>query len=367
MKVTNIIVYQLNLFYKKGERMTLSGGRVNKYLDATVVKILTNTEHIGWGESVPWGANYLPAFAKGVRSVIEEVAPKLIGQDPTNIGLISSLMDDALVGHGYAKHAIEMACWDLLGKSTQTPLYTLLGGCQSTNMPVTAFIGTQVDESLKSKLDAFRLDNITQLSVKASGDINTDIQFIRHLSELLRSYETIRIDANGGWRIDEALRFTKACRDIDIVIEQPCQTYEECRNLRRSSNIPLILDECATGLDVLVRAQSDGVLDGVNIKLGRVGGLSSARKMRDFCSEFNIPMLIQCMGGSTITSAAITHLAHSTPQNKLLSVWNPASIIETESSINGPQVHQSRINCSSRPGLGVTPIMEVLGNPIAKY
>ena len=132
MRIQKIEVYQIDLKGRRGGQH-VAGGRVFSELDSTVVKIITDTGAIGWGESVPWNSNYLPAFALGVRAGLEELSPAILGSDPREIGRIIEIMDATLYGHPYVKTAIDMACWDLLGKTTELPLYTLLGGKLSPN------------------------------------------------------------------------------------------------------------------------------------------------------------------------------------------------------------------------------------------
>ncbi|UTW13067.1 mandelate racemase/muconate lactonizing enzyme family protein [Marinobacterium rhizophilum] len=366
MKIASIDVFQVDLRGRHGGQ-ALSGGRVVASVDSTIVRLVTDTGIIGWGESVPWGPVYLPAFARGVRAAIDEMAPQLIGLDPRQLGVMCEAMDQLLMGHGYAKHGLEMACWDIFGKSTGLPLYMLLGGMQSQELKVSAHIGARVDPQLEGMMARYRGDGIKQFAAKASGDAKADIAFIRALGERLEWDESVKVDVNGGWRVDEGLRVIRGIGDIDITLEQPCRTYEECRDLRRACGIPMILDECAADLNLLLRAREDGVLDGVSIKPGRVGGLSAARRMRDFCAELNVGVHIQCMGGSGITSAAISHLAHSTPERVLLHVWDPMNLIETETTDGAPVVERSRIRVDDRPGLGVSPRADVLGQPVARY
>ena len=127
MKITKITVFQLELPLHKP--YWLSGGRLKfERLDTTIIRVDTDEGVHGWGESCPWGSTYLPAFGKGVRAGIAELAPDVIGLDPRLIDRVNRLMDVALPGHPYVKSAIDMACWDILGKTTGMPICDLLGG-----------------------------------------------------------------------------------------------------------------------------------------------------------------------------------------------------------------------------------------------
>ena len=116
MKITGIKVYQVDLPLKEGRYAWASGKYVDVF-DSTVVEIETGDGLTGYGEVCPLGPFYLPAFGAGARAGIGELAPQLLGQDPTETQKLNHAMDAALLGHPYVKSAIDMACWDLLGKS----------------------------------------------------------------------------------------------------------------------------------------------------------------------------------------------------------------------------------------------------------
>ena len=115
LKITQIDVYQVDLPFSGGI-YHLSGGRSYTTFDATIVRITTNAGIEGWGESTPFGANYIAAHALGVRAGIAEMASHLINLDPRQLDRINETMDLLLVGHGHAKTAIDVACWDVFEK-----------------------------------------------------------------------------------------------------------------------------------------------------------------------------------------------------------------------------------------------------------
>jgi len=132
MNIKRISVYQVDLPLVEGRytwaRYTWADGKFVEMFDSTIVEIETHDGLCGLGEVCPLGPFYLPAFGAGARTGIGELAQHLINQPATHIGRIQSIMDQALLGHSYVKSAIDMACWDLLGKETGKPLWALLGG-----------------------------------------------------------------------------------------------------------------------------------------------------------------------------------------------------------------------------------------------
>ena len=127
MMITRILAYRVELPLHEGS-YKWSGGKSVSAFDSTVVAVETDAGVTGYGEVCPLGPFYLPAYATGARTGIAELGPHLIGEDPTQLGKLNRRMDAALLGHPYVKSAIDMACWDILGKVTGQPVCILLGG-----------------------------------------------------------------------------------------------------------------------------------------------------------------------------------------------------------------------------------------------
>lgn len=334
MKITRVSVYQIDVPIKP---TTISHDRVMSQFDETLVRIETDTGIEGWGDSVPWGSNFVAAFARGVRAGLDELAPRLIGRDPRMVGAINELMDYEMTGQPYVKTALDVACWDILGRSLNAPLYMLLGGMITPAPEVVGSVPPEPGEELDAMMEKLRADRIAQFSGKSSGDVAKDIDYLRWMGERMRPGESLKYDGNGGWRVDEAIRVAKAMGNVDVYFEQPCATYEECREVRRTTGIPLILDESALNVGVVIRAKQDGVLDGLNLKLAKVGGISRMRLIRDLCVALNVPMEIQDSSYSELASAVVAHMGHSTPERCIRSVIYPKGLKKTTVT-NPPQL-----------------------------
>ena len=115
--IDRVDVYGYDLTYAHGDYV-MSSGRVVNVLPSTVVRIRTRDGVEGFGETCPLGSTYLPAFAEGARAALRELAPALIGVDAGNLAAVTERMDATLRGHGYAKSALDVACWDVLGRAT---------------------------------------------------------------------------------------------------------------------------------------------------------------------------------------------------------------------------------------------------------
>ena len=126
-RIERIDIYGYDLTYVHGEYV-MSGGRVINRLPSTVVRVTTGDGVKGYGEACPLGSTYLPAFGGGARAALAELAPAMLGVDAANLAQVNTTMDRTLRGHGYAKSALDIACWDILGKVTGMSVANLLGG-----------------------------------------------------------------------------------------------------------------------------------------------------------------------------------------------------------------------------------------------
>lgn len=363
MKITHINVYQVDLPLHEG-RYSWSNDNAVDVFDSTVVAVETDAGITGYAECCPLGPAYLPAYAAGVRAGLKEIGPKLIGADPTHLGVLNRRMDEALRGHAYVKAAIDVACWDILGKASNLPVYVLLGGAQQQDIKLYRAISQEAPEEMARKIAGYRAQGYTKFQLKVGGDANTDIARIRACREVLAPTDILIADSNTGWTIHEAARVVNAVRDVDVYIEQPCYTYEECLATRRRTPLPFVLDENIDGIGILQRAIADGAMDAINLKISKVGGLTKAREMRDLCIANGVAMTIEDTWGGDIVTAAIAHLARSTPEDFLLSATDFNSYVTKSIAKGAPKRVDGKMTAADRPGLGVEPIFEALGKPV---
>jgi L-alanine-DL-glutamate epimerase-like enolase superfamily enzyme len=324
----------------------------------------TDSGIIGHAECCPLGSAYLPAYAKGVRAGLGEIAPKLIGLNPLDLTHLNRAMDSFLRGHAYVKAPIDVACWDILGKVTGLPVYRLLGGAAQNDIMLYRAISQEDPAAMARKIDAYKKEGYTKFQLKVGGDPNTDIARIRTCREHLQPTDILVADANTGWTTHEALRVSNAIRDLDVYIEQPCPSYQECISVRLRTHLPFVLDEVISDIGDLMQGISDNAMDVVNLKISKVGGLTKARLMRDLCVASGIPMTIEDTWGGDIVTAAIAHLARSTPEEFCFSATDFNSYGTREIATGAPQRIKGRMTAPDVPGLGIEPIFASLGDPV---
>jgi len=363
MGIKAIRAYQVDLPLHEGN-YNWSGGKSVSVFDSTVIEVETTEGVTGWGEVCPLGPFYLPAYADGVRAGIKELGPLLLGYDACAIDVLNHRMDAALQGHAYVKSGIDMACWDILGKTAGLPVCTLLGGRSGEEVVLYRAISQESPEAMASKVAKYRAEGYRRFQLKVGGDPDVDIQRIRAVSAELQPGDRLVADANTGWSQHEAMRVVRAVRDMDVYIEQPCRTYEECVSIRNHTDHPFVLDENIDSLGMLIRALNEGAMDVVNLKISKLGGITKLRQARDLCVSRGVAMTLEDSWGGDIVTAAIAHVAHSTPESSRFTSTDFNSYVTVSIAEGAPQRVNGKMKASSEPGLGISPRMEVLGDPV---
>lgn len=240
---------------------------------------------------------------------------------------------------------------------------TLLGGRYGDSFALYRAISQGTAEAMAARVGAYRAEGYRKFQLKVGGEVEDDIARIHACAAVLQPGDVLVADANTGWTMHEAARVCDAVRDIDVHIEQPCASYAACLTIRRRTAKPFVLDEVMDGLDMVVRGHTDGAMDVINLKISKVGGLTRARQIRDFCVAMGIAMTIEDSWGGDIVTAAIAHLAHSTPQDLLFSATDFNSYVTRSVAPDAPRRAAGRLAAGTAAGLGVSPVVAGLGAP----
>jgi cis-L-3-hydroxyproline dehydratase len=366
-RVTRIDLYSYELSYVGGEYV-MSGGRVITKLASTVVRLSTEDGFVGYGETCPLGSNYLPAFAAGARAALTELAPGVLGLDAANPSLVAAAMNSLLLGHGYAKSAVDIACWDVLGKACDRPVCDLIGGRLGAAFPLYVAIPLGEPGEMRSHVERLRGEGIERFQLKLGGRPEEDAARARAVAEVIGPRGVVSGDANGGWSLSDAITAARLMDGLpSFYLEQPCATFEECLRVRDHTSLPMILDETITDLQALLRAWEARALEGLNLKLSRVGGLTAARLIRDVAQELGLIVNVEDSWGGDLTTAAVSHLAASTEPASLKMVsfmndWTNEHVAGYE-----PRSVDGIGRAPAAPGLGIVVDEDALGAPFASF
>jgi cis-L-3-hydroxyproline dehydratase len=342
----------------------MSGGRVASEQDATVVRLETDDGLVGWGEQCVFSPNFLPAHGGGARATLELLAPAVLGADPRQVEVVYARMDAAVKGHPYAKSAIDIACWDLLGKATGLRVGDLLGGVFQEGIPLYWGIGIAEPDEMRRLVEQALAAGYRQIQLKVGTGWRDDVERVETCLEALGGAERVIVDANGFWTQAEAVRAVAALADADVFFEQPCATIEECAQVRRRSRRPFVLDESLTDVAALERGRE--AADAVRLKLSQFGGITPIRKARDLAASWGLAMTLEDSGGGDVVTAAMTHLACSVPPRLLLNGFLVGEMVNERIAAGAPRAENGRARLPSGPGLGVEVDESVLGEPVLR-
>jgi L-alanine-DL-glutamate epimerase-like enolase superfamily enzyme len=338
LKIQKIDVFQVDLPYSGGVYL-LSGGREYRSFDATIVRVTTNTGIEGWGESTPFGATYIASHALGTRAGIAEIAPSLLGRDSRQVDRINDAMDFALIGHNHAKTALDVACWDTLGKSVGLPVSELLGGGTGKPLPMISSIYAGDPDEMRCRTADHRARGYLGHSVKigaldSEGGPALDAERIAACLADKKPGEFFIVDANGGLIPETALRMLRLLpQGLDFVLEAPCATIRETMSLRKRCPYPIVLDELAQ-------------LD------------------EDICRAAGLTMSVQDTVGSAIAFASIVHLGATVPTHLLRCVLKSDDMVTLKTATFNARYGDGGVIPPNLPGLGIEVDCAVLGEPI---
>lgn len=373
MKIARIEIYQLGLPYSGGTYM-LSGGRTYESFDATFARVITACGLEGWGESTPFGSTYIAAHGGGVRAGIEEIAPALLGRDPRLHDRLYDAMDKALLGHAHAKTPLDVACWDIAGKAASLPVCDLLGGRIGAPVPVISSIYASPDpEEMRARVADHRAQGFMGHSIKigasdAEGGPQLDAARIMACLADRQPGEWFQADANGGMTPEQVMRLTALLpAGTDLVLEAPCATWAETARLRPHCPLPIMLDELSQSEADLIQAVSQGLCDGVGLKISKQGGLTTTRRQRTIAHAAGIVTSIQETTGSDIAFAAILHMAQSTPRRMLRCALDCRAMVATTTARFDAPIRDGGTIAPDLPGLGIAPDMALFSDPVAVY
>ncbi|WP_291730602.1 mandelate racemase/muconate lactonizing enzyme family protein [Leisingera sp. F5] len=368
MKIKKIELYQLDLPYSGGVYV-LSGGREYRSFDASFVRITTDTGLEGWGESTPFGATYIAAHALGARAGIAEIAPYLLGRDPRQMDRINDAMDTALLGHNHAKSAIDLACWDLFGKSVNMPVCELLGGATGKRLPVISSIYAGSPGDMRARVAQHREMGYLGHSVKvgaldSEGGPALDAERIRESLADRQPGEFFLVDANGGLTVEAALRMLRMLPEgLDFVLEAPCRTWRETMSLRKRCAVPIILDELVQQDEDIALMLAEDVADGIGLKISKAGGLTHGRRHRDMCLAAGATVSVQDTVGSAVAFSAIAHLGATVPERSLRCILDCRDMVTLKTAEFDAPVQDGGVLVPDAPGLGITVDRDLMGAP----
>ena len=367
MKITEVHIYSHDLPVKNGP-YTMSNAKVYS-LDTTLVKLVTDTGLVGWGETCPVGPTYQPHHAAGAVAALKEMAQGLIGADPTQPLVLRRRMDGLLNGHRYAKAAIDIAAYDVMGKHYNARVADLLGGAVTERVPSYYATGVGEPDEIARIAEEKAREGYPRLQIKIGGrDVAIDIAVVRKVWERVGGKLRLAVDGNRGLTTRDTLRLSRECLEIPFILEQPCNTIDEIKAIRGQLHHAVYLDENSEDLATVLRAVGEGVCDGFGMKVTRIGGLHAMATFRDICEARSMPHTCDDAWGGDVIAAACTHIGATVQPRLCEGVWLAEPYIEGNfDPENGVKIEGGHIKLPSEPGLGVVPDETLFGSPLVSF
>ena len=365
MRIRRIDVYAVRYHHAAGP-FVMSGGRVSTEQDGTIVRLETDDGLAGWGEQCVITPTYSAGYAPATQAVLGLLAPALLDADPRRTDVAYARMDAATKGYRYAKAALDMACWDLLGRATGLPVADLLGGIHAEEFPLYTGVGIGAPEEMRARCAEALDAGYRRVQLKVGTGVREDVERIEACMEALGDAELVIADANAWWTQAEAARVIAAVEHLDLMIEQPCATLEECARLRSTTLRPFVLDESLTEVVDLVKARAAGAVDAARLKLSRLGGITPTRRARDLALSFGLPVTVEDAGGGDLISASTAHFAASIPPRLLLAGYLPGEMAAERIAKGTPEPDRGRARVPDGPGLGIDVNEDALGEHLLR-
>ncbi len=322
-----------------------------------IVKLTTESGIVGYGEAAP-----SPAFMGETGYTMELAINKylgsaVIGEDVFNVDSIHKKMDTAIYGNFAAKSSIDIALYDIMGKLLNVPVYKLIGGKCRDKVSLSWVVGMQ-DINSAIEEAGFMLDKgYKVLKVKVGHTPKEDYELIKRIRDELGWQFSIRLDANQGYDYQTALNVFSKLEEFDLEsIEQPVRRWDinGMKMLRERLSTPIMADESASDFHSAMNVVKNNACDIINIKVGKVGGLTFAKKIATYLEAEGLKGTAGSNLEVGIGSAASIHFVASTanvdiPNDLMLGgVLHKYDIIE-----DNLLIEDGYVNVPEKPGLGI--------------
>lgn len=352
IKIIKVEIFQINLPLKESFIISY---HTYESMPAIVIKIHTDEGIIGYGESVPDEHVTGESVHSVIAALTYNLVPTIVGQDPRNIKQIHELMNQSLVHNGAAKAAVDIACYDILGKVSNLPIYTLLGGRKPLTPSIPKVLSILEPETLAIQAKEAIDEGYKEIKMKLGKEPMIDIQRVKAVREAVGDDIPIRVDVNQGWRtVQVASEAMGLLTPYNVSwVEQPISQMDVSlfKRLRKTTSIPLMADESMVTPENLRTLIHDQSVEYINIKLMKSGGIYPSYQLATQAELFGINCQIGSMVESSIASAAAFHVALSKQNIISTEVSGPTKFTLDTGNLTYQLPY---VNIPTEPGLGIS-------------
>ncbi|HOZ84467.1 MAG TPA: dipeptide epimerase [Niabella sp.] len=276
------------------------------------VRIETEEGLIGWGECSPFMTINGETTETGI--VVGRIfISHLIGKNVLDIAGCVDLLDKIIYGNNSIKSAFDIAFHDIASQYVQQPLYQFLGGAIQKTIFTDYTVSLNTPEAMAAQAMEIKDAGFTVIKVKLGNKGALDIDRIKAIRQAIGYDIPLRIDANQGWQVEEAIETLNGLYPYNIQhAEEPIARWDfmNLPKIKTASPIPIMSDESCCDINDLNRLIALKACDKINIKLGKCGGLYKAIQMLRVAEQHQLPVQLGAFLESRLGMTAFTHLAH---------------------------------------------------------
>lgn len=269
------------------------------------VRVVTYGALVGHGCGAP-DAGVTGETPEGVLEAVARAAERLRGADPLRTIRCLEMLREPLAADPSARAAVDMALHDLLGKAAGLPLWKLLGGFRD-RIATSVTIGILPVEETVERAIGRVAQGFRCLKLKGGRDAEADAERVLRVRQAVGPGVEIRFDANQGYTVEECLRFVEAARTARLeLLEQPTPRGEPdlLGRVTSSVSLPVMADESLMDLRDAFRLARRGMVDMVNVKLMKVGGIADAVRICSVARAAGLEVMVGCMDEAGLAIAA---------------------------------------------------------------
>jgi L-Ala-D/L-Glu epimerase len=350
MKITSVEAWIVDMPLK--EPYTIAYETISKTSNV-FIKIETNGSITGFGCAAP-DLEITGESSKTVTDTINTIiTPLLLHKDPLRISMHLEKMRQPLLSQPSAKAAIDLALYDILGKVCNLPLWKLLGGYRD-RIKTSITIGILPVKETLYHANVFIADGFKCLKIKGGKNVEEDIERIIKVRELVGKNIELRFDANQGYSVEESILFVDKTKSAKLeLIEQPTPKGKPDLLGRVTSDvhIPVMADESLVTLRDAFRLARKNLVDMVNIKLMKVGGIAEAMHINSMARAASLEVMVGCMDEAALAISAGLHFALSRPNVLYADLDGHLDLID-DPSAGAVLIKDGIMYPSELPGLG---------------